>query len=280
MSAQNASIVATASTVLLGVAWLVANRNFRREKGVAVTDADSLPSIVGSEGDEDICDNSNSDSSINPLDLTVLPCIRNRRSIFPNGFKKNPPALDEGIIHSLLDAALYGPFHGKCYAGNQHPAKFVILGKESMVDMQLLTLDYYDVHWKDLGCWSSEEVYQSFRNCTQDEITGRWGPVSYMIAIVMRRQAGPKRFPEWEEAAAVACAVQNMHTQSTKFKHLACYWSSWHNAARDSMEMKKFLDMGDEDKCMGFFIVAQAKNPEFQVRRTRERSLLDVEWRL
>jgi len=100
-----------------------------------------------------------------------------------------------------------------------------------------------------------------------------------MIAIVMRRQSGPKRFPEWEETAAVACAVQNMHIQSTKFEHLACYWSSWHGAARDSTEMKKFLDIGDDDKCMGFFVVGQAKNPEFQARRTRDKLLMDVEWR-
>ena len=29
----------------------------------------------------------------------------------------------------------------------------------------------------------------------------------YMVAIVMQRQAGSKRIPEWEEAAATACAV-------------------------------------------------------------------------
>jgi len=280
MPSQSTSLAAAASTtVLLGLAWLMAHRNFRREKGQASTiDVNSLPSIVGSESDSDNSDDSTSEG--NPtLDLEVLPCIRNRRSIFPNGFKKNPPPLDEGIVRSLLDAALYGPFHGKCFAGNRHPAKFVVLGKESMVNMQLLTLQYYDTHWKDLGCWSSEEEYQSFRKSTEDEITGRWAPVSCMIAVVMRRQSGPRRFPEWEEAAAVACAVQNMHIQSTRFKQLACYWSSWHDAARDCVEMKRFLDMGDEDKCMGFFIVAQAKNPDFQVRRTRDPSLMDVEWR-
>lgn len=277
-SSQNALAAAASTTVLLGVAWLVTNRNLSREQGVAVTDADSLPSVVGSEIEDD-------GNASTALDLTPLECIRERRSVFPNGFQKNPPALDERIIHSLLDAAVLGPFHGKCYAGNQHPAKFVVLGKDSMDDMQRLTLDYYDAHWQELvessACsWlTSEQDYQKFRKCTEDEITGRWGPVSYMIAIVMRRQAGPKRFPEWEEAAAVACSVQNMHLQSTKFAHLACYWSSWHGEARDSREMRMFLDMGDEDRCLGFFIVAQAKNPEFRVRRTRAQSLMDVEWR-
>merc|ERR1712156_1136518 len=97
----------------------------------------------------------------------------------------------------------------------------------------------------------------------------------------MRRQSGPKRLPEWEEAAAVAAAVQNMHIQSTKFQQLACYWSSWHDAARDSDEMKSFLNMNDEDKCLGFFIVAQQSttSAEAKDRRKRDRSLLHVEWR-
>ena len=100
-----------------------------------------------------------------------------------------------------------------------------------------------------------------------------------MIAIIMRRQSGPKRLPEWEEAAAVACAVQNMHIQSTKFPQLACYWSSWHDAVRDSLEMKTYLKMDSEDKCLGFFMIAHAKRSNQKDRRKRDPSLMAVEWR-
>lgn len=208
-------------------------------------------------------------------DFTVLSCIRNRRSVFPSKYLRNPPPLDPMIVQSLLDAALWGPFHGKCYSGCKHPSKFVVLGQSSMVEMQQLTLRYYDVHWK--MHWKTYEDYQSWRKRTSEEITGRWGPCAYMIAIVMQRQTGPKRLPEWEEAAAVAASVQNMHLQSTKFPQLACYWSSWHDAARDSNEMKEFLKMDSEDKCLGFFIVAQAE--PFRDRRSRDRDLMAVEWR-
>ena len=64
------------------------------------------------------------------------------------------------------------------------------------------------------------------------------------------------RFLEWEEIAATACAVQNMHVQASQVPGLACYWSSWHDAARDSDAMRAFLDMGAEDRCLGFFVVA------------------------
>jgi len=151
-----------------------------------------------------------------------------------------------------------------------------------MVEMQHMTLEYYDRNWKETG-WAAgsrgtEEEYEAWRDMTREEITGRWGPVSHMIAIVVRRQSGPKRFPEWEEVAAVAAATQNMHIQATKFPQLACYWSSWHDAARDSQEMKDFLQMESEDKCLGFFIVAQAK-PGVKDRRKRDKSIMAVEWR-
>ena len=108
----------------------------------------------------------------------------------------------------------------------------------------------------------------------------RWGPVSYMIAIVNRRQAGSKRMPEWEEAAATACAVQNMYVQASAHAGLACYWSSWHDAARDSRDMRRFLAMGDEDRCLGFFIVA-ACEPRLKDSRTRRpETHLSVEWRV
>jgi nitroreductase len=220
-------------------------------------------------------------------DLSVLPCLRNRRSIFPKSYLKDPPPVDDSIIQSLLDAAMWGPFHGKCYAGCQHPARFVVLGKQAMIDMQTTTLDYYDKHWKQVG-WGSggnaggrEEDYLAWRKMTHDEIAGRWGPCSHMIAVVMRRQSGPKRLPEWEEAAAVAAATQNMHVQSTKFPNLACYWSSWHEAVRDSDELKTFLKMEPEDKCMGMFIIAQRdpKRCSEKDRRKRDRSIMQVEWR-
>jgi len=251
-----------------------------------------------SKNDEQNSDDSDEDEKIE-IDLSVLPCIRNRRSIFPNSYRKNPiTKIKKSIIQSLLDAALWSPFHGNCYKDSHHPAQFVILGKESMDKMQQLSLDYYDKNWKKVG-WpgssssctddnNTEEEYMKWRNMTEDEITNRWKPVEYMIAIIMRRQSTPtKRFPEWEELAAVATSVQNIHIQAcTRFPQLACYWSSWHSAARDSIEMKQFLKLKNinEDKCMGFFIIAQ-KDPtrcSDKDRRKRDNStnsLMSIEWR-
>ncbi len=108
---------------------------------------------------------------------------------------------------------------------------------------------------------------------------GRWALVSYMVAIVARRQAGSKRIPMWEEEAATACAVQNMHIQASAYDGLACYWSSWHAAARDSEMMRSFLRMGGEDRCLGFFMVAACETGMTSRRSRRPEDHLNVDWR-
>lgn len=271
LAATLALVVGGASSAL----WFRRKQSAEKKSELAKSSDDA--SAASTSGD--ITDDEN--------DLSVLPCLRNRRSIFPKSYLKDPPPVDDSIIQSLLDAAMWGPFHGRCYTGCQHPARFVVLGKQAMIDMQNTTLDYYDKNWKEVGWGSggnaggSEEDYLAWRKMTHDEITGRWAPCSHMIAIVMRRQSGPKRLPEWEEAAAVAAATQNMHIQSTKFPKLACYWSSWHEAVRDSDELKEFLKMEPEDMCMGMFIIAQRdpKRCSEKDRRKRDRSLMQVEWR-
>lgn len=110
----------------------------------------------------------------------------------------------------MLEAAMWAPYHGPT-----PPWRFVVLGKQAMNDMQRLSLAFYDKHWKQTPRFKDtpEPEFTAWRNKTEREIEGRWGPTAYMIAIVVRRQAGKKLMPYWEEAAATACAVQNMHIQ-------------------------------------------------------------------
>ena len=73
---------------------------------------------------------------------------------------------------------------------------------------------------------------------------------------------------------------QNMHLQASSYHGLACYWSSWHSAARDSKEMQQFLGMGEEDKCLGFFMVAACDPMNLSSKRGRDpEKHLSVEWR-
>ena len=70
-----------------------------------------------------------------------------------------------------------------------------------------------------------------------------------------------------------------MHLQASTQPGLACYWSSWHDACRDSDMMRAFLGMDREDRCLGFFVVA-ACDPQLKDSRSRgPESHLSVQWR-
>lgn len=241
-------------------------------------DDDNEMSTSASEGETELEDQEwwgtvlGGDSKVKP----VLTSIRKRRSVFPSNYIQR--TVSSKVVQSMLDASMWAPFHG-----SRPPWRFVVLGKKAMVDMQNLTLRYYDQNWRETG-WAggtrgTEEEYLAWRKMTEEEITGRWGPCSFMIANVMQRQAGSARMPEWEEAAATASAVQNMGIQASSFPGTACYWSSWHDAARDSSEMQAFLGVGPEDKVLGFLIVA-ACNPKLKDRRRRIcMPYMHVDWR-
>ena len=49
----------------------------------------------------------------------------------------------------LLDAAMWAPYHGSV-----PPWRFVVLGRRAMVEMQRMTLRFYDAHWRDVG-WAN-----------------------------------------------------------------------------------------------------------------------------
>ena len=70
----------------------------------------------------------------------VLPCIRKRRSVFPKNYSRRD-VLPQ-TMQSLLDAALWAPYHGRS-STKSPPGRFVVLGKKSMVAMQQLTLKFY-----------------------------------------------------------------------------------------------------------------------------------------
>ena len=182
----------------------------------------------------------------------VLPAILARRSVFPRSYVDREVTRAE--VELLLEAAMWAPFHG-----SRPPWRFVVMGKASMEKMQQLTLEFYDRNWQTTG-WANgkhgtEEEYRKWRAMTEE------GSRAAGAQLVLRRDrhAAPSRLeedPGMEEAAATACAVQNMHIQAGASPGLACYWSSWHDAFRDSAEMKTFLGMEDEDRCLGLFIVA------------------------
>ncbi|CAL8471567.1 g11109 [Coccomyxa elongata] len=191
--------------------------------------------------------------------------IAARRSIFPKDFTGQK--VDRSVVEAMLEAANWAPTHGKT-----EPWRFVVLGRaaqEELLDLSLKVLE---------------------RDCTPEEFTKKrakiegkrksaFSKATYMIAICMKRHAIPgKEMPEWEEVCAVACAVQNMWLSMTAHG-AAGYWSSWYTEARESLDVKQFLGLDEEDKCMGVFMVGHCADPGCY--RSKRQSIADkVTWRV
>ena len=168
-------------------------------------------------------------SDIAPVQLQQL--LESRRSIMPKDYTGN--LLPESTIRGILEAAPWAPSHGKT-----EPWRFVVFGGSAKQQLLDMTLNWYKS--QPASFWASafvnektgEPYYpdaQSFADYYATAADSKWGPASHLIAICARRQRaelGKKQHPVWEENAAVACAVQNMHLHATAAK-VGAYWSSW-----------------------------------------------------
>lgn len=273
-------VMATAGIMVLIVGLIVQHTKMTRQAmRVPAPRVRHTTRAVAQKSDVDL--NEQHETEEEEEELPIMSCIRERASVFPRSYVDKVPKwgsqVPKWIIDRLLEAAMWAPFHGPV-----PPWRFVVLGKSATLDMQHMTIDFYDRNWRDIdwkGVRGDEAGYRTWRAKATNDIDNRWSLVSYMIAIVVRRQAGSKRMQMWEEECATACAVQNMHLQASAYKGLACYWSSWHSAARDSQDMRDYLKMDDEDKCLGFFMVGMC-DETITVRRSRKpETHLDVEWR-
>ena len=71
----------------------------------------------------------------------LLAPIKNRRS--RKLIEYSGEDVDEEIIWSLLNAAMWAPYHG-----NKVPWRFVVLGKEGMQSLQDDTRYFYEQNWE------------------------------------------------------------------------------------------------------------------------------------
>ncbi len=176
----------------------------------------------------------------------MLAHVENRRSIFPQFFTDQP--VDRSVLSALMDAANQAPSHKKL-----EPWRFrVYTGAGKTTLMQDMATIYEaggpDKKWDEgLQKKFGEKVEQS--------------PV--VIAIFLHREHPNPTLPEWEEVAAVACAVENLWTSLDAF-NLGGYWSSPGFLCGD---YGQWPDAAPNERCMGLFYLGYYEAPELPRRR-------------
>jgi nitroreductase len=170
--------------------------------------------------------------------------IRKRRSVFPNMYAGTP--IDKTAIETILENANWAPSHRLT-----EPWRFRVIKGKGLERLSEFLSNFYKIHTADADF--SEKKYEKTKRKPLQ--------CACVIAICMFRDPGA-RVPEWEEIAAVACAVQNMWLTASALG-IGAYWSS-----PSAIHMASdFLELEDGEKCLGFFYMGNYEGPEVPGKR-------------
>jgi len=172
------------------------------------------------------------------LDL-ISANIRHRRSIKPMDMDPSRP-VEQSLLTTLLENANYAPTHGMT-----EPWRFHIFTGTARNELAA----------KMQAVYKETTPATEFREDKMRKMSENPLLASAVITIGMARLGGAK-VPEWEELAAVSCAVQNIHLTATA-AGLAAYWSS--PPLVGTPPFLEWLGMGPEDRCLGLFYIGWPK---------------------
>lgn len=199
-----------------------------------------------------------SKDSADILASKIKQLIMARRSILPKDYTGG--VVSEELIQQLLSSSRWAPTHGKT-----EPWRFVVFTGEGRNQLIDATLDYYGSldasFWTT--AWNGEfKDFAAFTAHVEKQRREKWLQCSHLICICMRRQQfeeGKRLFPEHEEVAAVACAVQNMYLLATAMR-IGAYWSSWfeHFTGSDAGVKLNDLCHAQGDRWLGVFCVGES----------------------
>jgi nitroreductase len=181
--------------------------------------------------------------------------IRDRRSVSPESFSSRKVHREQ--LELILTNATWAPSHGLT-----QPWRFRVFEGAGM----------------KRAAEAIPEVYrrgtapEQFREAKFAKLKSRLEKVSVLIIVCMERDR-TGRIPELEEIEAVACAVQNMFLTATAYG-MGAFWSSPGFVYSD--EMRTWLGLEAQDKCLGLFYVGY---PEGEWPKSHRRPLEYVtEW--
>jgi len=163
--------------------------------------------------------------------------MHNRRSIFPKVYTGE--RIPNDVILQILENANQAPSHK-----HTEPWRFHIIADEKKNELSKFFQKIY----------SENITGEHFKQRKHDKFEMKTNNSSHIIAICMQRD--PKEsIPEWEEIAAVACAVQNIYLSITA-AGLGGYWSS-PTVMID--HIAHFINLDAGEICLGFFYVGVPK---------------------
>ena len=182
--------------------------------------------------------------TLDPESFNAL--IAGRRSVFQAQYSGEK--VDDSIVRKMLENANWAPTHKLT-----EPWRFTVFTGEGLQTFAGLQASVYK---NTAGAGFKEENYQ--------KLLATPLLASHIISIGMKRHAD-KNIPEFEEIAAVSCAVQNMYLTATAYE-VGCYWTT--GGVTNNEAAKPFFNLDAADKLMGFLYVGVSAVPSPQGKRS------------
>lgn len=158
----------------------------------------------------------------------------------------NDLPISEDIIREVLENANWAPTHRLT-----EPWRFRVFRGEALRRLGEFLAGHYRAA-------ASEEEFSELKYKKMLDAPQRSGAV---IAICMQRDPD-NRVPEWEEIAAVACAVQNMWLTCTALG-IGSYWSTPGYILRAD----EWLGLQPGERCLGLFYMGRYDAVDLPAKR-------------
>eukprot|EP00948_MAST-09A_sp_MAST-9A-sp1_P003018 g3018.t1 len=185
---------------------------------------------------------------------SLADTIRHRRSVFPKDFLKSDPNTKVPLawIEEALSAANWSPTHGKT-----EPWRFVVCAGNAIHKV----LDIRDEVCTKLYADDTAKLERHKKKMKSKR--EQWPRCSAIIFIIVKRVPNRKGkyMPEWEDIAAVSCAVQNLHLMFAARRHkgVGGYWTSGgQDSWLASKELRDLLKAENHDETIGNDLVLGA----------------------
>jgi nitroreductase len=165
--------------------------------------------------------------------------IQGRKSTF-TGELAPGEKIPNHVIEEILNLAVWAPTHGLVQSW-----RFIVFHGEGVASF----------FRKQQEIYKNTTPSDAFSELKYKKYETKSNVVSHVIAACMVRDPN-NRYPEQEDLVAAACAVQNIYLSLHAFG-IAGYLSTGHGCYTD--EMRRYLGLGRDDKCLGFFQLGYAK---------------------
>ncbi len=166
--------------------------------------------------------------------------IKGRHSTWPANFDPERK-IENALIADILDLAVWAPSHGLT-----QPWKFIVfhdLGIRKFFEKQ------QEIY---LEITPPDQVKENKIKKLEDKIS----QVSHVLTICMIRDSN-RKYPEIEEVVATSCVIENIYLSLNAYG-IAGYLSTGDICY--TRQMRDFLHLGTEDRCLGFFLLGYPGN--------------------